>query len=115
MMAVDVMMQRAAFAERHPDKIPLRGVRCFLDRVRNLTRLTVAKAYASFLVANNYQRSETEAPAPLYDLGDTIDVNELIHKLAVAIIAVPLSTSAMWFSSHEHILSFFSSPSLSNL
>ena len=90
-------------------------LRRLLDRVRHLARLAVAEADAAFLIAHDDKRRKAEAAATLDHFGDAIDVNELVHEFAVALFAVSLSTSAMWFSSHECTLSFFSGPSLSKI
>ncbi len=113
MMAVDIVMERAAFAQGNADQIAFRRICSFLDRIRHFARLTMAKADPALLIADNDKRRKPEAAAALHHFGDAVDVNEFVDELAVAIVAVPFPASAMWFSSHEPTLSFFSSPSLS--
>jgi len=83
--AVHVMMQRAAFPQRHPRQPALGGVGGLADRFRNLARLAVAEADAALLVADDDERGEAEAPAAFHHLGHTVDVHELVDKLAVAL------------------------------
>ena len=65
----------------------------------------MAEAYAALLVADDNKSCKSEAPTAFYHLRDAVDVNELVDKLAVAILAVPFSASFAWFSSHEPTLS----------
>ena len=87
MAAEHVVMQRAAFAQRHPGQAALGGIGGLADRLRHLTRLAVTEADAALLVADNHQRGETEAPAALHHLGDAVDVHELVDELAVALFS----------------------------
>ena len=78
-----VVMQRAAFAQRHPDQAALGRLGRLADRLRHLARLAVAEADPALLVADHDQRGETEAPAALHHLGDAVDVDELVGEFAV--------------------------------
>ena len=113
MVAMDVVMKRTPFAQRNANQVPLRRISRFLDRVRHLACLPMAKADAPLLIADDDKSSKPKPTAAFYHLGDTIDMNELIYELAIAILALPFPTSAMWFSRHQPTLSFVSSPSLS--
>ena len=106
--AGDVVMQRAAFAQRHPRQVALRRVGRLADRLGHLARLAVAEADAALLVADDDQRRETEAPAALDDLGDAVDVDELVDELAVALFAIPIpiSSAAFPFTCHGVFRSF---------
>ena len=73
----------------------------------------MAKADAPLLIADDDKSCKPEPPTAFYHLGDTIDMNELVDEFAIAILALPFPTSAMWFSRHQRTLSFVSSPSLS--
>ena len=84
-----------------------------LDCVRHLAGLAMAEADAPLLIANDDQRGKPEAAAALHHLGDAVDVDEFVHEFAVALFAIAVSASITWITSHEPILSFFSSPSLS--
>jgi hypothetical protein len=55
----------------------------------------MAEADTALLVADDDQRREAEAPAALDDLGDAVDVDELVDKLAVALSRAPFAISAM--------------------
>ena len=104
MTADDVMMERAAFTERHADERALGSFRRLANSFRNFARLAVTETDAALLVADNDQRGETKAPAALHHLGDAIDVDELVDELAVAVVAIPGGTPAplalLWFSCH---------------
>ena len=85
--AADVVVQRAAFAQRHADQPALGRFGRLADRLRHLARLAVAEADAAVLVADDDERGEAEAPAALHHLGDAVDVDELVDELAVALLA----------------------------
>ena len=87
----DVVMQRASLAQRHAGQRALGGVGRLADRLRHLARLAVAEADAAFLVADDDQSGKAEAPAALHDLGDAIDVDELVDELAVALFVSPIA------------------------
>ena len=89
--AGDVVMQRAAFAQRHAGQAALGGIGRLADRLRHLARLAVAEADPALLIADDDQRREAEAPAALHHLGDAVDVDELVDELAVALVALPLA------------------------
>src|SRR4029078_4195829 len=104
MLAGDVVMQRAALAERHLDEIALGGFRRLADRLRHLARLAMTEADAALLVADDDERGEAAAPAALHHLGDAIDMHELVDELAVAlaIVAVPaFAASAAFAFNHD--------------
>ena len=56
------------------------------------------EANAPLLVSNNHQGCETEATAALDDLGDAVDVDELVHELAVALLALIAAAAATAFT-----------------
>ncbi len=93
MTSVDVVVQGAALAERHTDQTALGGFRRLADRLRHLTGLAVAEADAALLVADDDEGGEAEAAATLHNLGDAVDVDELVHELAVALLAVVAATT----------------------
>ena len=92
-----VVMQRAAFAQRHADEAALGGFGRLADRLRHFARLAVAEADPALLVADDDQRGEAEAPAALHHLGHTIDVDELVGEFAVALFAI---AALAWFTCH---------------
>ena len=85
--AVHVMMQGAAFAQRHADQRALGGFGRLADGFRHFARLAVAKADAALLVADDDEGGEAEAPAALHHLGDAVDVDQLVDEFAVALFA----------------------------
>ena len=86
-------MQRAALAQGHAHQTAARGLGRLADRLRHLAGLAVAEADAALHVADDDQRGKAEALAALHDLGDTVDVHELVFELAVAVIAVATPVS----------------------
>ena len=108
MTALDVVMQRAARAQRHEDQFALGGFGRLADRFRHFARLAVAEADAALLVADDDERRETETPAALDDLGDAIDVDELVDEFAVALLAVTAAVAVVpTFLCHILFLVFF--------
>jgi hypothetical protein len=73
----------------------------------------MAEAHAPFLIADDDKRGKAEAAAAFHHFCYAVDVDELVHKLAIALLTVAISASFTWFTSHELALSFFSGPSLS--
>jgi hypothetical protein len=90
-MAGDVVMERAAFAQRYAHHGALRCIRRLADRFRYFACLAVTEADAALLVADDDERCETEALSALHDLGDAIDVDELVDDPAVALIAIAVA------------------------
>ena len=64
------------------------------DRLRHFARLAVAEADAALLVADDDERCEAEATSALDDLGDAVDVDQLVDELAVALFAVTAAIAA---------------------
>src|SRR5215510_896184 len=97
-----VVVERAAFAQRHPDQIPLGGIGRLADRFRHLARLAVAEADAALLVADHHERREAEATSALHHLGHTVDVDELIGELALfpLALAIAITVALSWFTCH---------------
>ncbi len=93
MTALHVVVQRAALAERHADETALGGFRRLADGLGNLTGLAVTETDATLLVADDDEGREAEATAALHHLGDAVDVDELVHELAVALLAVVAATT----------------------
>src|SRR5690606_9320817 len=86
--AIDIVVQRAAFAQWHENHVALGSLSRLADGFRHFTRLAMAETDATLLVANDHESRETKTAATLDHLGNTIDVNELIDKLAVALFAL---------------------------
>ena len=65
----------------------------------------MAVADATLLVADNDKRGETETPAALHHFRDAIDVDQAIHKFAVAFFAVPaaIAAAAFTFTCHFYL------------
>src|SRR6266851_3641039 len=90
--ALDVVMQRAAVAQRHPDQPALGGLGRLADRLGHLARLAGAVADAAALVADDDDRGEGEAPAALHHLRDTIDGDQLVGQFVVLVaVASPIA------------------------
>src|SRR4051794_34424860 len=99
MTAGDVVMQRAALAQRDAGQVALGRLGRLADRLRHFARLAVTEAGAALLIADHDQRCETEALAALDDLGHAVDVDELVDELAVALLALLTVTSAALIAS----------------
>ena len=95
--AVDVVMQRAARAAAR-GSAALGTFGRLADRLRHFARFAVAEADPALLIAHDDKCCKAEAPAALHDLRDAIDVNELVEKLAVPVIAVFLAVPLAAFS-----------------
>ena len=93
--AVHVVMQRAAFAERHADHVALGGLGRLADRLRHLARLAVAEADPALLVADDHQRGKAEPAAALDHLGDAVDVDELVDELARLAVAAAIPAAPL--------------------
>jgi hypothetical protein len=61
---------------------------CFADSFRHFTCLSKTTANLTVTVAHDDQRAEAEAPAALYDLGHTINGDDLIHKIGLLLVFV---------------------------
>ena len=96
--AVDVVMQRAALAQRDADHRALGGIGRLADRLRHLAGLAVAEADAALLVADDDEGREAEATAALHHLGDAVDVDQPVDEFAVALVAIRAISR---FSRHE--------------
>src|SRR5262249_52888477 len=77
--AAELVLQRVLL-EVHGVQVLARGLHGLLDRERELARLAVAEADATGAVADDGQRGETELPAALDDLRDTVHRDELLLK-----------------------------------
>ncbi|BCG80644.1 hypothetical protein MesoLj113b_41860 [Mesorhizobium sp. 113-3-3] len=69
----------------------------------------MTEADAALLVADDDECGETEAAATLDDLGDAIDVDQLVHHAVVALFALTLAAAAAFptFLCHILFLVFF--------
>jgi hypothetical protein len=69
----------------------------------------VTTANAALLVAANDECCKTKTPAALDDLGNAVDVDELVDEFAVALFAVTatVATTFPTFLCHIPILIFF--------
>ena len=81
---IDVVMQRAALAQRHADHAALGLLGRLAHRLRHLARLAAAVADPALAVADDHQRREAEPPAALDHLGDAVDADQAVDQLAVA-------------------------------
>ena len=67
----------------------------------------MAEADAALLVADDDERCKTEATAALDDLGDAVDVDELVDQFAVALFAITAAAAVPAFLCHILFLVFF--------
>ena len=90
-----------ALAERDPRQVALGRLGCLADRLGNFARLAVAETDPAFLIADHNQRRKAEPLAALDHLRHTIDVDELVDELAVALFpAAPVAATAFAFTCH---------------
>jgi hypothetical protein len=67
----------------------------------------MTEANATLLIANHNESGEAEATTTLHNFRNAIDVDQTIHKFAIAFFAITIATAtAFTFTSH------FSLPSL---
>src|SRR3982075_3381858 len=111
MTAGDIVMQRAAFAQRNARQVALRRFGGLADRLGNFARLAVAESDPALLIADHDQRRKAEALAALDHLRHTIDVDELVDEFAVALFpAAPVAATAFAFTCHGVFQSLRGSP-----
>src|SRR5690606_22337595 len=102
-MAVHVMVQRPALAQRHADHALLGGFRRLADRLGHLARLAGAVADPALAVANDHQGGKAEAPAALHDLRDAVDADELLDQLALLPRTVAIAVAAVGLGCTCHV------------
>src|SRR5262245_32780698 len=95
-----IVVQGAAFAQRHADEAALSGIGGFADRLGDLARLAVAEADPPLLVANHHERSKAEAAPAFHHLGHAVDVDELVREFAFALFAL---AAFAWFTCHDFV------------
>src|SRR6185503_13665951 len=64
------------------------------DGFRHFARLAMTEADAAGAVTHHHQGGEAEAAATLHNLGDAIDVDQLVHQVAVFFLAVAATATA---------------------
>src|SRR6185312_7845609 len=95
---VKVMMQRTTFAQRNADHLTLRGIGRLADRLRHFARLARTVADAALGVADDDECRKREATTTLHNLGDAVDVDELVDELVVTIAVTAAFASAAFAS-----------------
>src|ERR1700691_3095424 len=93
-MTDDVVMKRAALAQRNPHQAAARLFGRLADRLRHFARLARAVADAALTVADDDHGGAAEAAPALHHLGDAIDADEFFDKFAVGSIAVAVARPA---------------------
>jgi hypothetical protein len=78
--ALDVVVQRAAFAQRHADHLALGLLGGLADRLGHLFGLALAEADAALLVADDDERGKAEALTALHGLGDPVDRDQAVGE-----------------------------------
>src|SRR5205814_1047239 len=78
--------------QRNADQRALRSVGRLADCFGHFARLAVTESDAAALVAHHHERGKSKTPAALNHLGDAIDVDQPVYKLAVAFFALPRFT-----------------------
>src|SRR4029079_8444168 len=99
--AGDVVVQRAAFAQCDARQVALGRLGRLADRFGHFARLAVAETDPALLVADHDQRRKAEPLAALDDLRHTIDVDQLVDDLTVALFpTTPVASTAFAFTCH---------------
>jgi methylmalonyl-CoA mutase cobalamin-binding subunit len=49
---------------------------------------------AAIAVTDNHERGKTEAATALHDLGDTVDVHQLVDQVGILLVAITTATAA---------------------
>src|SRR6185437_2307578 len=96
----EVVMQRTARTQRYENHVALGRFGRLADRFRHFARLAVAEADAALLVADDDEGCKAETPAALDDLGDAVDVDELIDDAVVALFAIAATAAIPTFLCH---------------
>jgi hypothetical protein len=104
MSAGDVVMQRAALAQRHADQGVLGGFRRFADRFGHFARFAMTETDPALLIADDDKRGEAETTAALHNFRDAINVDQTVHEFAVAIFP---AAAAFAFTCHQSLPSSF--------
>jgi hypothetical protein len=93
--AFDVVVQRAAFLQRHADQAALGLLGGLADALGHFLGLALAEADAAALVADDHERGEAEALTTLDGLGDPVDRDQTVGEfrgfLALLAAASPAS------------------------
>ncbi len=97
MAAFDVVVKSAARTQRHEDHVALGALGGLANRLRHFTGLAVTEADAALLVAYDDESGEAEPASALHDLGDAIDVNELVDDAVVAVFTVTVAVTTAPF------------------
>ena len=87
----NVVMERAAVAQRHADQPALRLFGSLANGLRHFARLSGAESDAAAPVADHDERGEAEAAPALHHLGDAVDADELVEKIAVAVVLLAVA------------------------
>ncbi|CCD90930.1 hypothetical protein BRAO375_1270007 [Bradyrhizobium sp. ORS 375] len=83
----DVVMQCTALAEGDFGQIALRRFGGLFNRLRHLSRLTVAEPYTTLLIADHDKSCEAEPLPSLHHFCDAIDVYEFVDEFRVALVS----------------------------
>lgn len=70
------------------DHVPLGALDALLDGGRHFQGLAEAEAHLAVAVAHDHQRAEGEVLAPLHDLGDAANVDDLVLHFALLVPAL---------------------------
>jgi hypothetical protein len=87
-----VVIECSPFTQMNAYECTASGLVCFPNCFRNFPRLTVSKAYATFEIANYDESSKAKPLTTLDRLSNTVDVDELIGELVIAIITIAASS-----------------------
>ena len=89
--SINIMVKCPPLTQRHPDQRPFCRFGSLPDRLWNLAGFAVAKANSALLIPNHDKRGEAKTPATFDHLCNTVDVDQLVDKLAIARVSVSVS------------------------
>src|SRR3546814_1639540 len=92
MPALDIVVQRATFAQIDADQVALGMFSGLANCFRHFAGLARTVADAALLVADDDESGKAETPTALHHLGDAIDADQLVDEFIIAALAV---TAAM--------------------
>src|SRR5262249_62175824 len=89
MAAGNVVVQRSAFAQRHPDEAAFGRIGRFADRLWHLASLPMPEAHPPLFFADHHERSETETAPPPHPPCDPGCVPQPVHEFAPPVFPLP--------------------------
>src|SRR5277367_3049922 len=77
----DDFVRNGAVLNRHADQAFLGAIDALANRLGHFVGFAEAESDQAVMIARNHQRAEAEAASALHDLGDAVDVHDLLFDL----------------------------------